>query len=132
MLEFGRNPDIVRAEFSAKVNKERDRRWAAGTDIQIPGYGWVKMQGRPEDRALISGLAQAAETSIRLGIDQPFYFTDRGNMTHLLTPNQMIMTFLLGQQYLSDVHFAAVVLKARPDMVDDIASDAVWPDVFRG
>lgn len=131
MPRIGQDPARLRRAYDDAVNAERERRWAAGTDVQVPGYGWVAMQGRPDDRALISGLAQAAETSIRLGVDQPFYFTDRVNMTHQLTPNQMIMTFLLGQQYLSDVHFAGVVLKALPDMVEDIAADALWPAVTK-
>lgn len=127
MLEFGRKTTIVKAEYDAKINAERGRRWDAGTDIQVPGYGTIAMQGREEDRSLISGLAQAAEVSVRLNLSQNFYFTDRENMTHILTPEQMTMTFLLGQQYLSDVHFAALTLKARPDMVPDVADDSLWP-----
>lgn len=127
MPEFGPNKTNAKRRFDDAVNRERDLRGARGTDVHVTGYGWICLQGRPEDRDALAGLSQAADTAVRMGLDGlTYYFTDRENRLHILSAPQVMELFVKGADYISQLHFSSVVLKAQPDLSVNIPDDAHW------
>lgn len=127
MPSFGQDQTVRKRQFDDAVNVEREARYAAGTDIKIIGYGWVALQGRPEDQDSLAGLAQAADLAARSGdSDTSYRFVDRNNLMHVLTGAQMIELFLKGAQFISNVHFSSTVIKAGKTYDIDPKVDDLW------
>lgn len=128
MTEFGRNTDKIKADADLRVDEERTVRLFAGTDVEIPGYGWVKLQGRPMDQDALMGLAVAAQLRMATGdMLTTTTFIARDNTLHELTPPQIVQVFVLGSQYVSACHIAARWIKDNEAVTADPAASTAWP-----
>lgn len=122
--------DVISAErfapppTNADVNRERDRRIAAGSTFTVTGYGDVPITGRERDMIFLDGLKARAK---ELQTDAPVMeFRDALNVNHFLTPDQIVE--------LVDKGFAWIqqVMKVSWDMKDngipeDFQDDIHWP-----
>jgi hypothetical protein len=124
---FGQDQAVRKRQFDDAVNREREVRWEAGTDIEITGYGWIALQGRAEDRDSLAGLAQAADMAMRMGATEVYhYFIDRENVLHILSGQQVMELFVKGANFVSQIHFSSVIIKAQPQYNIDPADDTLW------
>ncbi|ANT39924.1 hypothetical protein RGUI_4121 [Rhodovulum sp. P5] len=113
--------------FRDVVNAERTRRLTLGVDVDIPGYGWVALEGREQDQRGILGLRIEAETRVGDADQTPFPFMDREDVAHSLTPAQMVALARLGQAWVQLVFAASWAIKAADPRPADPTDDALWP-----
>lgn len=125
-LSFGQNRQGVERRFRDYVNAERMRRMEEGTDVRVPEYGWVAVQGRPEDQQSLATLAQTAGLVAMSDANRTFDFMDRNNTLHRLTAAQVMALFLLASTYVQDIYQASFRLKAG-DIFQDPTRDDHWP-----
>ena len=121
-------PTVEPLATAAMVNAERDRRIAAGTAVEITGYGVVPLQGRIQDQTNLLGLATAATLRIAAGdVDTLTKFRDAVNLDHFLTPLQIVEMWSKGAAWISSVFEASWELKAAEPIPLDFATDTYWP-----
>lgn len=143
MIRISRNPVVVRqfetatAEqivriFRDAVNVKRAGLLAAGTDVEVTGYGVVALQGRPDDQTLIQGLAFGAQLRLGLGDSATqMPFLDRANVLHLLTPVQMIEVWRKGAAFVSVVYRRSWVIKTMDPILTDLDEQTLWSEVIK-
>lgn len=112
----------------ADVNAERERRIAAGTTVNITGYGTIPLQGRDVDQINLLGLVQAASLRVAAGdVTTTTVFRDADNTNHELTPPQIIELWSKGSAWISSVYTASWVIKELSPIPADFSDDARWP-----
>lgn len=127
MPNFGQNRAKLQRLFDDAVNAERDRRMAEGTDVHIDGYGWVALQGRPQDQTSLHALVTTARLMMDIERMDKIDFRDRNNTDHRLRPPQVISLFMQGSAYIQSVHAAGKALKDAHDPFIYLTEDAHWP-----
>jgi hypothetical protein len=110
----------------AEINAERDRRIEAGATIDIPGYGRVPLQGRQVDQINLNARAQAAQLKIAVGDTSSMVFRDALNQDRELTPQQMLLVFVLGSSWVESQYKASWVLKAMTPKPGDFTDEKWW------
>ena len=134
MLEFGRDPAIVAAEFAARVNRERDRRIGAGFY-----YGPRKFDWNEATRARVTGAAAMAGFAIGSGALAGDYrwhggSTDFGwilqnNMVLPLDAQGMFAVSQTAMAHEAAHVFAARAIKEAATPPADFTDDTLWPVV---
>lgn len=110
------------------VNFERERRILAGRVFNVTGYGGVNVTGDDDTKTNLQGLAFAAQLRLAQGDTTTLTkYRDADNVTHELTPPQMIELWSLGSSYISAVMEASWDLKAQDPIPSDYTDDAYWP-----
>ena len=109
-----------------RINQERSRREVAGCVVNVPGYGDVALQGRPEDKNNLQALAFAAMMRKSAGIEQDTDFRDRDNVHHLLNNDQMIALYQQGLLWMEAVYKASWAIKAMDPLPQDYQDDSYW------
>jgi hypothetical protein len=114
--------------ISSEVNRERDRRVAAGKSIAVPGYGDIPVDGSPTTQLNLLALKDTARDLKSAGVTDPVIpYRDAMNDQHLLTADQVIELVDAGKQYVQAIYSASWALKAMNPIPDDYAKDAYWP-----
>lgn len=117
-----------RADLSAQVTAERDRRLHAGTIVNVSGYGNIPVQGRPADQINLIALGDTARDLSAGGVTAAVIpFRDGDNVNHDLTPAQMLEMVAEGKAAASAIYAAAWALKDGETIPSDFADDAYWP-----
>lgn len=116
------------AEIPAKVNAERERRLIAGVTVNVSGYGNIPLQGRDQDQINLLALKDTARDLAAAGVTTAVIpFRDADNVTHTLTPAQMIELANEGKTAASAIYQASWAIKARNDLATiDITDDQYW------
>ena len=127
--EFGPIGDYVpAAKIAYDVNFERDRRIENGVTVNVTGLGAVPLQGRPQDQVNLLGLKDTAKELAAAGITAPIIpFRDALNVTHILTPAQLIEMVDKGKMWVSAMMQASWDIKAMDPIPQDFAADSYWP-----
>jgi len=95
------------------------------TGITDPIY----VQGRDKDTRNVQGLVTAAQLRLASGDTTTLTaFRDGNNVTHQLTPAQVIEMWQLSAGYITAVYAASWSIKADDPIADDFREDARWPD----
>ena len=115
-------PSLDQTDRAIAVNEERTRRIATGTTIS--GI-WVT--GRDEDARNLTNLAVAAQMRIALGDTTPTAFRDGANVTHSLSPAEVLALWQQSAAYVSALYAASWALKAMNPIPADISNSDVWP-----
>ncbi|QKV20229.1 DUF4376 domain-containing protein [Oricola thermophila] len=122
-----------RAALWAAVNAERDRRIAAGNTFTIAGYGDIPITGTVRDQIVLDALRSKARDLQDSGVTDPV-MTLRGadNVTHSLTPEQMVALVDAGMAWIEAVMAVSWAMKdGVGDFTDgipaDFAADRYWP-----
>jgi len=120
------SPAPVTAE---RVNAARARRIAAGVDLTIEGLAApVALQGRPEDRENLSGLAILAQLRVAAGdTTTPTTYRDRENADHTLTPPQVLALYAAAMAWVEAVYAASWAIKGADPIPQDFDDDSRWP-----
>ena len=112
----------------ADVDAERDRRLAAGVLVTLTGYAApLRIQCGGTDRTNLTGLRLTADRRIAAGDTTTLPFRCRGNVTHDLTPAQMIEAFDHASAFHTAVMQASWALKYMATIPADYADDSHWP-----
>ena len=116
------------AELPAKVNAERERRLVEGVTINVNGYGDIPLQGRDQDQINLLALKDTARDLAAAGVTTAIIpFRDADNVTHTLTPAQVIELANKGKAAASAIYQASWAIKARNDLATiDITDDQYW------
>lgn len=110
------------------VNRERDRRIAAGTTVTVTGYGDIPLQGGERDQTNLLGLVAAAQVRLAGGDSTTLTrFRDAQNVDHMLTPTQIIEMWSKGAAWISANYEASWAIKALDPIPADYADDERWP-----
>lgn len=126
MPEFGQNGPLAQQKRREGLHEERQRRLVAGAVIQLPGYGPVPMQARPEDMDVLNARYNIAnELRARGDTTASIVFRDRDNGSHVFTPQQMIDLYLAANQWAQSIWQASWRLK-EPEVPQDYADDRHW------
>lgn len=116
----------VRA-FRDAVNVKRLKVITAGTDVDLTGYGIVALQGRPEDQTSLQGLAFRAQLRINAGDSTTLIdFMDRNNVSHQLTPAQMLELWQKGAAFISAIYARSWEIKEMNPETTDPDDNALW------
>ena len=120
----------ARLAFRDAVNAKRLIVIAAGTDVEITGYGTVALQGRPEDQTSLQGLAFGAQLRLSLGDSTTLMdFLDRENVLHQLLPMQMLELWQKGAAFVSAIYARSWAIKEMDPASTDIDDPELWvPD----
>lgn len=114
--------------YRERVDAYRDQVVAAGVDFDLPGYGTIHLQGRPQDMVAILGLSLTAQQLQGAGqAGRVLPFRDRENIVHQLTPGQIVQVFQVGSAFVSSVMQASWAMKDAGDESVDPADRANWP-----
>ena len=109
------------------VNAERDRRLAAGTTVEVDGLGMMALQGRDRDQTNMLGLKDAARDLRDAGVtDAVMVFRDADDVSHDLTPAQMIDMVSEGMAWFSATYQASWAIKALNPIPEDYRDDRWW------
>ena len=109
------------------VNAERDRRLAAGTTVEVDGLGQMALQGRDRDQTNMLGLKDAARDLRDAGVtDAVMVFRDADDVSHDLTPAQMIDMVSKGMAWFSATYQASWAIKALNPIPEDYCDDRWW------
>lgn len=121
-------PPAPVAPSSEDINAERERRLIAGVTISVNGYGDIPLQGRPADQINLLALKDTARDLDAAGVTAAVIpFRDADNVTHMLTPDQMMELADSGKTAASAIYQASWAIKARNDLATiDIADDQYW------
>lgn len=112
---------------SEHVNAERARRVAAGTIINVSGYGAVALEGRVEDRVNLSGLKDVAKEMIETGdTTTTRQFRDRDNVDHDLTAPQIVELWRKGVMWTEAIYQKSWVLKSMDPIPRDYTDEGYW------
>ena len=116
------------AAIQAQVNAERERRLIAGVTVNVSGYGDIPLQGRDQDQINLLALKDTARDLAAAGVTTAVIpFRDADNVTHTLTPAQMIELANEGKTAASAIYQASWAIKARNDLATiDITDDQYW------
>ena len=110
------------------VNTEHDRRASAGNVFAVTGYGNVALEGSSGTQMVLLALKDTARDMVSAGYSTPvLMFTDRDNLDHYLTPEQVIELVDAGKVYMQALHAAKRALKAMDPIPADYADDQWWP-----
>lgn len=113
---------------SSDINAERDRRVAAGTTVNVTGYGDIPLQGGERDQTNLLGLVTAAQVRLAGGDSSTLTkFRDADNVDHMLTPMQVIEMWSKGAAWISANYDASWTIKALDPIPADFADDSYWP-----
>jgi hypothetical protein len=118
---------------SSAVNKERDRRIAAGTTISVSGYGVIPMTGTDRDMTLITAmLIRARDAHADGAASASMVLRDRDNVIHNLTPLQMLELTSKGMQWVEDTMTVSWAMKDGTAPFEggiplDFTDDGYWP-----
>jgi hypothetical protein len=127
MPEFGQNKTAVNRRFRDLINQEREKRITQGVDVTIPGRGVVALQGRPEDVSSLQGLAFGAQLRLSMNDATPMAFRDRNDVTHMLSPQEVLLIWKTGADYISQCYKASWDLKELDPNTTDISGSPLWP-----
>lgn len=109
-------------EFSANVNRERQRRIETGKD-----FDGIWLTGSDKDQANLMGLGRKAEKLTAAGVTAPVIpFRDGLNVIHWLTPEQMTDLEDQGAYYVSLCYQASWAIKEMSPLTD-YTDDNLWP-----
>ena len=118
----------ARPPTRAAVDAERDRRLAAGVLVALTGYtAPLRIQCGGTDRTNLTGLCLTADRRLAAGDTATLPFRCRGNVTHDLTPAQMVEAFDHASAFHTAVMQASWALKDTNPIPADYAADARWP-----
>ncbi|PWE52251.1 hypothetical protein DEM27_31890 [Metarhizobium album] len=110
------------------INAEHDRRAATGRVFAVAGYGDVALEGSAGTQMVLLALKDTARDMVTAGYSAPvLLFTDRDNVDHHLTPEQVIALVDAGKIYMQALHAAKRALKAMEPIPADYADDQWWP-----
>jgi hypothetical protein len=110
-------------ELQAEINRERDRRIAAGVTLN-----GISVTGSDKDRANLSDLAFAAQLRIASGdATTVTVFRDGDNIDHSLTPAELLTLWQQSAAYVSNLYAASWALKALDPIPQDISNPLYWP-----
>ena len=116
------------AAIPAQVNAERERRLIEGVTVNVSGYGDIPLQGRDQDQINLLALKDTARDLSAAGVTTAIIpFRDADNVTHTLTPAQVIELANKGKTAASAIYQASWAIKARNDLATiDITDDQYW------
>ncbi len=122
-------PAEIHAERRQAVNRERERRLAAGKPFAVSWQAEpIPMTGRPFDQTVILGLVQRATALHMQGVTEAaITFRDAANTTHHLTPAQFLELGQAGTNWVEAVMTASWALKDSGSIPEDFADDTYWP-----
>ena len=119
--------DMLVRLFRDAVNVKRLSVITAGTDVEITGHGPVALQGRPEDQAGLQGLAFGAQLRLSMGDSTTLMdFMDRNNVSHQLTPAQMLELWQEGAAFISAIYARSWVIKDMDPATTDADDPQLW------
>lgn len=117
--------EAAREAKHVAINAERQRRIEAGAIIND-----VYVTGRDEDARNLTNLALAAQMRIGMGDTETLTtYRDGDNVDHDLTPPQMLALWQQSAEYVSALYAASWAIKAMDPLPENVADDALWPDV---
>jgi hypothetical protein len=101
-----------------------------GVVVNVTGIAEpIYVQGRDKDTRNVQGLVTAAQLRLASGDTTTLTaFRDGNNVTHQLTPAQVIEMWQLSAGYITAVYAASWSIKADDPIGDDFRDDARWPD----
>lgn len=109
------------------VNAERDRRLIAGTTVHVTGPVSIPLQGRDRDQTNMLGLKDAARDLRDAGVtDAVMVFRDANDVSHNLTPGQIIDMVSEGMAWFSATYQTSWAIKALDPIPDDYRDDRWW------
>jgi len=112
----------------SEVNAERAKRIEAGVSVTVSGHpDPVVVQGRPEDRENLNGLATAAILKQQAGDTSTNTFRDKNNVNHTLTPAQIIDLYAKATGWIEAVYTASWTIKAMDPLPTDFRDNSYWP-----
>lgn len=114
-------------DYRRAVDDERARRLVVGTDVNIPGYGWIALQGREVDINRMTSLGVLAIGKVTVDDISTMEFIARDNVVHTLLPAQVLQMTALGGQYVSALHIAARTIKDMDPRPADPTDNSLWP-----
>jgi len=104
------------APLSVQVNIERDRRIAEGSIFTVTGYGDIPLTGTTKDMTILTALLIKAQGLKAAAVTDPvLVIRDKNNVTHNLTPDQMIELVSIGMGWIE------ATMQVSWDMKDGIA-----------
>lgn len=110
------------------VDAEHDRRVLVGKTFTVTGFGEVSLEGSLRTQAVLLAQKDTARDLLAAGVTDPILMlTDRDNVDHYLTADQMIELVNAGKVYMNALHAAKRALKAMDPIPADYADDARWP-----
>ncbi|QKV18707.1 hypothetical protein [Oricola thermophila] len=121
------------APTAADVNSERDRRIAAGTTLTVAGYGSIPITGTLRDQIALEALRSRAVKLADDGVTEPvMLLRDRDNVTHNLTPAQMVELVDAGMAWIEATMRVSWAMKDATAPFEagipaDYADDQYWP-----
>lgn len=125
--------DSAQVPTSADVNRERDRRLAAGVTVTVTGYGDIPVQGGPGDQINMIALGDTAKDLIDAGVTAAVVpFRDAANTMHDLTPEQVAEMVRKGKEAASAIYAVSWAMKdGTGDFTGgipaDYTADTHWP-----
>jgi len=134
MLEFGRDPAIVAAEFAARVNRERDRRIGAGFYYEGALFDWdLRAQKFMTGKATLAGFAVAAGAVpgdlMWDGTGKAFGWILSDNTVLPLDAQGLFTVAIVAAGHEQSHVDAARAIKRAAQRPADYLDDALWPEV---
>lgn len=112
---------------SEDINAEHDRRAERGKTFDLGGT-LVHPDGSPGTQLVIMALDRNARLAAAAGVTAAIFpFTDRNNVDHVLTPQQVIKLMDDGSVFMQQLHTAKRTLKEMTPIPENYADDAWWP-----
>jgi hypothetical protein len=110
------------------VDAEIERRLRMGTGIAVTGIGDIPVQGRDRDMTIFPNLRDSAKELQEAGITAAVLpFRDRDNVTHMLTPTQMLELVSGARMAAQALYSAMWDLKDANPIPQDYTDDSYWP-----
>lgn len=125
--------DLEPVPTSGDVNRERDRRLAAGVTVNVTGYGDIPVQGGPGDQINMLALGATAQELIGAGVTAAVVpFRDAVNTMHDLTPDQVADMVRKAKEAASAIYAVSWAMKdGTGDFTGgipaDYTADTHWP-----
>jgi hypothetical protein len=129
--DVGRDPDLARSAYSARVNAARAAAMELGAYIAVPGLSTspVYVTGTMDDKFNLGELGDEARTRLDAKNDEPFTaWRDGDNVMHTMTPTQFQVMRAKARAHASLIWHASWALKAPGAMVPDPEAPSHWPD----
>lgn len=110
------------------ARSERDRRIAAGCEVTVSGLSEpISITGRPADRDNLSGLGLVALARLGAADTTAIRFRDAADMTHTVTPAQMMEIVTGGAEFIEACHEVVWSWADAGSVPADYADDSHWP-----
>lgn len=112
---------------NADINRDHGRRLRAGKTISITNYGTVALDGLSKTQTILLALKDTARDLKNAGdTATTLTFTDKNNVDHELTPDQMIELVNASKVWVQELHKAKRSLKKMEPIPMDYTDDKWW------